>query len=115
MNYKGKEFNTMGEVFDEALHLAKTNKNDASDFFRTYIEHILEDNENINTFNEAERIAKANLGYFAGYYTPEVCDIIYKTYQCSHPVLGDNPFSIDPEEAYKKGLEMRRKLKQAKI
>jgi len=111
MNYKGKELNTIGEVFDEALHLAKTDQNDALDFFKTYVEYIFEDNENINTLNEAERIAKANLGYFAGYYTPEICDIIYKTYQCSHPIFGDKPFSVDPEEAYRKGLEMGSKLK----
>ena len=111
MNYKGKELKTIGEVFDEALRLAKTDRNEALDFFKTYVEYIFEDNEKIDTLNEAEKIAKANLGYFAGYYTPEVCDIIYKTYQCSHPIFGDKPFSIDPEEAYRKGLEIGSKLK----
>lgn len=115
MNYKGKEFNTMAEVFNEALSLAQTDRNDALDFFVAYVEYILEDNEKINTFSEAERIAKANLGYFAGYYTPEICDIIYRTYQCSHPVFGDKPFSIDPEEAYKKGLEIGSKLRQNEL
>lgn len=111
MVYKGKKLSTMGEVFDEALRLAKTNKDDALDFFRTYVEYILEDNKEVNTFSEAEKIAKVNLGYFAGYYNQEVCDIIYKTYQCSHPIFGDKPFSVSPEEAYRKGLEAGEKLK----
>lgn len=111
MNYKGKELNSMGEVFDEALRLAQTDRNDALNFFRAYVEYIFENNEKINTLNEAEKTAKANFGYFAGYYTPEICDIIYKTYQCSHPIFGDKPFSVDPEEAHKKGLEIGSKLK----
>lgn len=111
MNYKGKEFNTMDKVFDEALRLAKTDKNEALDFFRSYVEYILAENEKINTYDEAEKIAKANLGYFAGYYTPEIYDIIYNTYQCSHPIFGDKPFDVDPAEAYRKGLEMGSKSK----
>lgn len=111
MKYKGKNLNTMGQVFDTALNLAKTDKEEAQNFFKMYIEHILEDNDEVNSLNEAEKIAKANFGYFAGYYNPEVCDIIYKTYQCSHPIFGNMPFAVDPEDAYKKGLEMGKKLK----
>lgn len=111
MEYKGKNLKTMGEVFDMGLNLAKTNKEEAQNFFKEYIEHILEDNDEVNSLSEAERIAKANFGYFAGYYNPEVCDIIYKTYQCSHPIFGDKPFSLSAEDAYKKGLEAGSKLK----
>ena len=104
MNY---DFNkkTFGEVFNKALKLAKENKNEAQEFFKQYIQFILEDNDKVNTIEEAERIAKSNFGYFAGYYTQEVCDIIYETYQCSHPIFGDKPFDVSPEEAFQKGLE----------
>ena len=111
MEYKGKELNTMGEVFNKALQLAKEDKEEALDFFKEYIKYILEDNDEVNSLNEAERIAKANFGYFAGYYNQEVCDIIYKTYQCSHPIFGNKPFEVNPEDAYKKGLEAGSKLK----
>lgn len=103
MNYKGEELHTMGEVFDKALYLAKVSKDNAIDFFKAYIEYILENNDEAYTFNEAEKVAKANLGYFTGYYNQEVCDIIYKTYQCSHPIFGNKPFSVTAEEAFKKG------------
>ena len=108
MNYDFNE-KTFGEVFNKALELAKENKNEAQEFFKQYIQFILEDNDKVNTIEEAERIAKSNFGYFAGYYSQEVCDIIYKTYQCSHPIFGDKPFSVSPEEAYQKGLELGRK------
>ena len=111
MKYKGKKLKTMGEVFDKALQLAKENKEEAKNFFKLYIEHILENNNEVNSLEEAEKIAKANFGYFAGYYNPEVCDIIYKTYQCSHPIFGDKPFSVSAEDAYKKGIEISSKLK----
>ena len=111
MKYNGKNLNTMGEVFDKALQLAKENKEEAKNFFKLYIEYILENNDKVNSLEEAEKIAKANFGYFAGYYNPEVCDIIYKTYQCSHPIFGDKPFSVSAEDAYKKGIEISSKLK----
>ena len=82
---------------------AKTDKNKASDFFKAYVESIL--NANDVTYDEAEKIAKSNLGYFAGYCNREICDIIYKTYQCSHPIFGDKPYDVSPQEAFEKGME----------
>ena len=103
MIYEGKALNTIGEVFNEALHYAKTDKNKASNFFKAYVEHIL--NTNAIIYDEAERIAKSNLGYFAGYCNKETIDIIYETYQCSHPIFGDKPYDVSPQEAFEKGME----------
>ena len=64
------------------------------------------------TYAEAEEIAKSNFGYFAGYYDEETCAIIYDTYQCSHPIFGDKPFDVSPEEAFKKGMEIGKNLKR---
>ena len=108
MEYRGKTYKTMGEVFNEALHLAKTDSYEAKEFFKEYINCI--SNDNHYSWDKATEIAKSNFGYFAGYYDAETCDIIYKTYQCSHPIFGDKPFSVSPEEAYKKGLEIGRKI-----
>ena len=103
MNYRGKKYNTIGEVFNEALRLAKTDKDEAQDFFYQYVNHISVVNR--YSWDKSIEIAKSNLGYFAGYYNQEVCDIIYKTYQCSHPIFGDKPFDVSPEEAFNKGKE----------
>ena len=105
MIYEGKKLNTIMEVFDEALRCAKTNKDKASDFFKAYVEHILNVNNDVDTYDEAEKIAKSNLGYFAGYCDRETIDIIYKTYQCSHPIFGDKPYDVSPQKAFEKGME----------
>ncbi len=108
MVYNNKTLNTFGELFNEGLRLARENKEEAQEFFKEYINYISK--ENGCSLEEAERIAKSNFGYFAGYYNQEVCDIIYKTYQCSHPIFGDKPFSVSAEDAYKKGLEIGRQI-----
>ena len=111
MEYKGKKLNTMDQVFEVAINLAKTDKEEAQNFFTLYTEYIFENNNEVSSLDEAERIAKANFGYFAGYYNQKVCDIIYETYQCSHPIFGNKPFEVNPEDAYKTGLEVGSKLK----
>lgn len=109
MEYNGKNLKTIGEVFDMALKLAKTDKKEARNFFNKYINWISMYNH--YSWDKATEIAKSNFGYFAGYFDPKVCDLIYNTYQCSHPIFGDKPFDVDPEDAYKKGLEIGMKLK----
>ncbi len=110
MNYKGKELNTIGELFNEAIRLARTDKKEAQDFFYQYVNHISFTNK--YSWDKSIEIAKSNFGYFAGYYDKGVVDLIYKTYQCSHPIFGDKPFDVDPEEAFKIGYNMGKKLKE---
>ena len=43
--------------------------------------------ENKISSDEAIKIAKSNFGYFAGYYSKDVVDLIYKTCQL-HPPKG---------------------------
>lgn len=95
MKYKDVEYNTIGDVFEAALSFARKSPGEADNFFKAYINHIM--NVNKISFEEAAQIAKSNLGYFAGYYGKEVCDIIYKTYQCSHPIFGKEPYAVSPE------------------
>ena len=108
MIYRGKNYETFGEIFDLALDLAKKDTYEAQEWFYEYVNCISMDNS--YSWDKSIEIAKSNLGYFAGYYNQEVCDIIYKTYQCSHPVFGDKPFEISPEEAFKKGMELANNL-----
>jgi len=104
MNYKGKEYNTMGEIFDLALRLAKKDPNgEAKDFFHEYVNHISIVNH--YSWDKSVECAKSNLGYFAGYYNRETCDIINKVYEVQHPIFGCNPFDVSPEKAFNKGKE----------
>ena len=108
MVFEGKTLETMEEIFNTALDIAKTADSDRCQAFLTsYIKYIMSEN-NCN-IAEAERIAKSNLGYFAGYYSSEVYETINKAYGAVHPVFGCNPFDLSPEEVYRKGLEAGRK------
>lgn len=107
MIYKGKELNTIGEIFNTALGLARTNKNEAHDFFFQYANYIME--EKGESFDWAVELAKFNLGYFAGYFPKEICDLIYDTYECIHPIFGRKPYDVSPEEAYNAGFNSCKK------
>ena len=103
MIYKGKEYKTMDSIFHLAWQLAKEDKSEAQLWFKNYIDWIYQDNPKVNSIKEAERIAKSNLGYYAGYFNAEVCNIIYKTYDCCHPIFGNEPFNVSPKEAFELG------------
>ena len=100
MEYKGQSFNTFGEIFNEAIRLAKTDVEEARRFFNAYVQHIFNNAPDLTALAEDERLAaaesraKSNFGYFAGYYDAEVCDLVYKTFSCNHPIFGNHPFSV---------------------
>lgn len=103
MIWENKELKTIGEIFDTALNLAKTDNYKAGVFFNTYVDYIREVNE--CSREEAEKIAKNNFGYYSGYFNKEVSNIIYSTYCCEHPIFGKRPFDVSPEDAYFTGLK----------
>jgi len=55
---------------------------------------------------EAERIERANLGYYAGYYDNETRARIERLYSCSHPVFGPiaERGAPDPAEVVRLGM-----------
>lgn len=105
MIFNGKELKTIGEIFNEGLRLAETNTADAERFFNAYVDCIM--HENMISLEEAIKIAKSNFGYFAGYYSKDVVDLIYKTYECCHPIFGDKPYETSPEEAFSMGYNRK--------
>ena len=109
MVYKGQVLDTMGAVFNKALEIAKYTPINAKDFLDKYTRHI-EHIEGI-TYGEALDRAKSNLGYFAGYYDSQTCDLIYEVYCTEHPIFGKKPYGISPEDAFKAGLEAGYKYK----
>jgi hypothetical protein len=112
MIYNGEELNTIGDIFNKALSFAKyRDKEGANNFLKAYASFIYNENAEIKSFDEALKTAKHNLGYFAGYYDKQTCDLIYETYVTEHPIFGKNPFGVSPEDAFKAGLEAGYKYK----
>ena len=82
MYYKANFLNTIGDVFDVALYLAKNGtKTEQENFFQEYAESCA--NDNAVTFDEGIRIAQSNLGYFSGYCDNDTCTLIHRVY-CHH-------------------------------
>ena len=112
MIYKGEELNTIGDIFNKALSFAKYHdKEGANNFLKAYASYIYNENSDVKSFDEALQMAKNNLGYFAGYYDKQTCDLIYETYVTEHPIFGKNPFGVSPEDAFLAGLEAGYKYK----
>ena len=110
MIYKGEELNTIGDIFNKALSLAKQNRKDeAQNFLKAYASFIYNGNNEVKSFDEAVKIAKNNFGYYAGYFDKHTCDLIYETYVTEHPIFGKYPFDVSPEDAFKAGLEAGRR------
>jgi hypothetical protein len=108
MVYEGKYLTTIGDIFNEAKDIAKYPYK-AKDFLDKYARYIA-DVECIS-YDEALNRAKNNLGYFAGYYDAEICDLIYEVYCTEHPIFGKKPYDISPEDAFNAGLEAGYKYK----
>ena len=105
MVFEGNTLNTMGEIFNKALEIAKTGDGDrCQKFLTTYVCYIVA--ENGCSVEEATSIAKSNFGYFAGYYSSDVYETINKAYGAVHPIFGQNPFDVSPEDAFRMGLGM---------
>lgn len=86
MRYKGEKLDTIGQIFDKALQIAKYNPSEAPEFFDEYVHHIMECGR-INKQDAIER-ARSNFGYFAGYYDTEVSNLMTRTYNAVHPIFG---------------------------
>lgn len=109
-NPDNKDNLTMGEIFDIALKI-KTKEN-ASEYIHSYASWIKE-KENVN-LQEALRIAKSNLGYFAGYYSNKVRAQIETLFDCEHPIFGSiEEYGIPTnEEAYMLGVTGGTRIKK---
>lgn len=97
---------TMGEIFDEALHIIELGDvllgQEFLDDYGTYLEKL-------NPGMDGRHIAKQNLGYMAGYYDQEVASQVYEFFECAHPIFGTN--FPTPEEAFAKGKEWGEAIK----
>ena len=96
MEFEGKTYSTFDEIFLECLRLAEQKSPKTQEFFEAYINYISV--ENNCTYEEAEKIAKSNIGYYAGYCGRETTELIYKTYNTKHPILGEKPYENTMEK-----------------
>ena len=62
----------------------------------------------------AESIAKRNIGYFAGYYDNKVRERVERLYNCAHPIFGSikEAGPPGPEMAFEMGLMMGEDIKK---
>lgn len=83
---KGKMKNpiTIGEKYGPAMEI--TSEADANAYFEELVHHSMEHHE--KTRPEAEALERANLGYFAGYYSDETRARVERLFKCQHPVFG---------------------------
>jgi hypothetical protein len=74
---------TIGDKYGPAM--AITDETEARAYFEKCVRHSMAHG---NDRKQAERIERANLGYYAGYYDNETRERVERLFRCAHPVFG---------------------------
>ena len=85
-NPQNKEQLTYGEILDPAMQIKDSQE--AQKYLSDYIQWIQSDLDQSGKKDDAAKIAKANLGYWAGYYSNDVRKRVEKLFLCEHPLFG---------------------------
>ncbi len=101
---------TLGAKYDPAMKI--TDQSEADAYFERCVQHSMTFG---NDRQEAERIERANLGYWAGYGSEETRRRVEKLFSCAHPIFGSiaEVGSPTPEEALQAGVDAASKEKRA--
>lgn len=84
--WKGKTIENMGQTLDAITAVAKGgDKVEAKEFLRSYIDVIVKA-ERVGEV-EARKIAKANIGYGAGYLSGDTAEKIHEVFNTEHPAF----------------------------
>lgn len=96
---------TIGEKYKPAMEL--TTQEEADVYFEQCVAHAMAWG---SSREEAEKIERANLGYFAGYYDSDTRERVERLYRCSHPVFGSiaEKGAPTPDEAFAAGVNAAR-------
>ncbi len=99
-----KEDATNGDIYHPAMEV-KT-KEEAAAYFKKIVQHVESFGNNIG--DDAVRVAKQNLGYWAGYFSNETRARVEELYACAHPIFGkiEEVGAPTAEEAFQKGAGM---------
>jgi hypothetical protein len=94
---------TIGEKYEPAMAL--TDQAEADAYFEACVEHCQRRFD--KTRQEAEAIERANLGYYAGYFSNETRRRVERLFRCSHPIFGAiaEKGAPSPTEAFRLGYE----------
>ena len=91
MIWKDREIKTGGDMMNVVIEICRSNNRaEAQEFMRLY--------EIITPH------ARDNIGYMAGYYSPEEADQIYDLFGVSHPIFGKT--HPNAEEAFRAGCRL---------
>lgn len=77
---------TNGQKYGPAMTI--TDQAAADDYFAKCVRHMMARG---HSRTEAERIERANLGYWAGYYDDATRVRVERLFRCAHPVFGAAP------------------------
>lgn len=93
---------TIGDKYGPAMEIQ--DQAEASAYFERCVEHTMSFG---TAREEAERIERANLGYYAGYYNNETRQRVELLFGCAHPIFGAiaKVGAPTPEEAFQAGLD----------
>jgi hypothetical protein len=94
---------TIGDKYRPAMEII--DQDEADKYFEDLVEHTMSFGE---VRQEAERIERINLGYFAGYYDSETRARVEKLFNCAHPVFGSIEKNRPPKpiEAIEAGVKL---------
>lgn len=100
------ENGTYGETLGPAIHFAVTGeKEKAQEWFNLLVQDLMLRGEKEYTIEEAERITRSNIGYFAGYYGESERRAVAEVYGAMHPIFG-NDFSPTGSKALEAGKRL---------
>jgi hypothetical protein len=75
---------TIGDKYRPAMTIEDQTEADA--YFEQCVEHTMRFGK--KSREEAESIERANLGYFAGYYSHDTRRRVERLFRCAHPIFG---------------------------
>ena len=74
---------SIGDKYGPAMEMA--DQAEADRYFQECVAHTMAFGK---TQEEAEKIERTNLGYYAGYYSAETRARVERLFRCAHPVFG---------------------------
>lgn len=92
---------TIRDKYGPAMEI--NDPDEASAYFEDCVEHNMSFG---NSREEAERVERINLGYYAGYYDHETRLRVERLFSCEHPVFGAAAVmgQPSPESALRSGM-----------
>jgi hypothetical protein len=93
---------TMGDKYGPAMEIEDQAEADA--YFNKLVNHALRTG-GVSCYDEAVRMERANLGYFAGYFDYQTRERVERLFKCAHPFFGSiaEKGEPSPDEAFRLG------------